>query len=131
MADGDAEALDAARRATLERFAQAWSAEDVEAVLACMTEDCIYGASIGPEPGLTFRGLTAVRAGMLAMLAHDGTVRSEVSNLLIAGDRAVWEWRYCRPDADGAEAMEHGCDIIHFSGDKIAVKQAFRKVWLG
>jgi hypothetical protein len=44
------------RRATLEAFARAWAARDVDALLALMKIDCIYGASVGPEPGRTYGG---------------------------------------------------------------------------
>ena len=40
-------------RNILDNFATAWSACDVEAVMDLMTEDCIYEASAGPEPGTT------------------------------------------------------------------------------
>ena len=123
-----ADELEAARRATLERFAQAWSARDVDGVLACMSVMCLYGASVGPEPGRTFRGKAEVHAGVLAMWAHDKTIRSEITNLRIYGDHAVWEWRYFRLDDAGRDVMDHGCDLITFVGDKMAEKQAFRKV---
>jgi SnoaL-like domain len=117
-----------ARRKTLKRFASAWAAKDVEAIMSCMTANCIYGASIGPEPGKTYRGFDEVRDGVSAMLAYDRTIRSDVFNLRIFGPRAVWEWRYVRRDAEGHEIVDHGCDLIVFRGNRIAVKQGFRKV---
>jgi ketosteroid isomerase-like protein len=117
-----------AKRQTLERFFRAWLKKDVASILGCMTDDCIYGASVGPEPGLRYQGKAEVRAGIEKMLAHDQTVRAQVSNVMISGQRAVWEWQYVRIDEDGVEFVDLGCDLIWFEGDKISVKQAFRKV---
>jgi hypothetical protein len=96
--------------------------------MACMKKGCIYGASIGPEPGRSYRGSKEVRDGIAAMWVHDRSIRSDVFNLVISGPHAMWEWRYIRCDEDGREIVDHGCDLFLFEGDKIAVKQAFRKV---
>jgi ketosteroid isomerase-like protein len=122
---------DATVRATLEAFARAWAARDLDAIMRWLTEDCVYGASIGPEPGITYRGQAEVRAGISVMLAHDDAVESQTTGLVIAGDRAFWEWQYVQIGADGARWLLHGCDLFTFTGNKIAVKQAFRKVTVG
>ena len=128
MIPSPAIAQEAARRATLEAFAQAWAARDIDGLLSLMTEACIYGASVGPEPGRTYRGQSEVRAGILAMLSHDRADRSETGNLVIAGDHAFWEWRCTSRDEDGGDVRTHGCDLFTFAGNKISAKQAFRKV---
>ena len=128
MTTNSDDALIDARRETIEAFAQAWSEKNIDAALDCMTEDCVYGASVGPEPGQTYRGRKQVREGILAMMKHDRTIRSELRNLLFSGDRAVWEWFYYSHNEAGVEMIDHGCDLIWFEGDRIAVKQAFRKV---
>ncbi|MFB4270464.1 nuclear transport factor 2 family protein [Nonomuraea sp. GTA35] len=43
-------------RECLECFADAWARHDVGGLLELMTEDAVYAASVGPEPGRTFRG---------------------------------------------------------------------------
>jgi ketosteroid isomerase-like protein len=123
--------IEAKIRATLDAFARAWAARDLDAIMQCLTDDCVYGASVGPEPGATYRGQVEVRAGIAAMLTHDSAVESQTTGLVIAGDRAFWEWRYVQIGADGARRLLHGCDLFTFAGDKIAVKQAFRKVAAG
>lgn len=108
-------------------FAAAWSARDVGACLALMTDDVHYGASIGPEPGETFTGQDAVRAGIIAMLAHDNARASEVVSFNAIGTMAFVEWRY---DLGGGRC-ELGIDRIDFRGGKIACKPAYRKVRAG
>jgi ketosteroid isomerase-like protein len=116
------------RRATLDAFARAWAARDVDALLALMTVDCVYGASIGPEPGRTYQGHAEVRAGVMAMFAHDNDTTSTVTNVRFGNDHAFWEWHYFRRDAADYSPAAHGCDLFVFVADKIAMKQAFRKV---
>jgi ketosteroid isomerase-like protein len=118
-------------RTTLDVFARAWAARDLDAIMQCLTDDCVYGASVGPEPGTTYLGQVDVRAGIAEMLDHDRAVESQTTDLVIAGNRAFWEWHYVQIGADGARRLLHGCDLFTFAGDKIAVKQAFRKITAG
>ena len=120
--------LEAARLSALAAFSRHWAEHNIDGLLELMTEDCLYLASVGPEPGKTFRGQEQVRVGILEMFRYDLTERSEVYNLFIAGDRAAWEWKYYHTDSDGNEILTHGCDLFEFTGDKISCKQAFRKV---
>jgi ketosteroid isomerase-like protein len=58
------------RRNLLKKFAKAWGERDIDTVMACMTTNCVYEASVGPEPGTTFQGADQVRRGILQMFAH-------------------------------------------------------------
>ena len=63
-------------RAIYDQFAAAWAQGDIEGCLALMTVDARYGASIGPEPGRTFTGTGALRAGIAGQgLEHSGRGR--------------------------------------------------------
>jgi SnoaL-like domain len=115
------------KRMLLKRFAAAWRRRDVEGVLACMTLDCVYEASVGPEPGTTFRGIEEVRCGIRKMFKYDEGSESRISNLFIAGRHAAWEWTYVWRGNDGSERLVRGCDLFEFDGPKICRKSAFRK----
>lgn len=113
---------------TMERllaFADAWGRHDVDAVMSFMTDDCIYSASVGPEPGKTYRGYTDVHTGVIDMMRHDDGSTSTISNVHIIGDRGFWEWTYRFRDGTAVR----GCDFFEFAGDKICVKNAFRKTF--
>jgi len=116
--------------AILDRFAAAWASGDPDRVMALMTDDCVYEASVGPEPGTTFRGAAALRAGLETMFAHDAVARTEITDVFAAGDRVAWEWRYY--DAAGA-LVARGCDLFLLRDGRIARKNAFRKTaaWPG
>jgi ketosteroid isomerase-like protein len=107
----------------LDAFADAWGRGDVDELMTYMTEDCVYSASVGPEPGWTFRGTEEVRRGFTELLAHDSAGESRAGRAWVAGDVGAAEWSYVFPD--GREVK--GCDLFQFRGDKIVVKDAYRK----
>ena len=115
------------RRALLKRFAKGWECRDITAVTECMSTNCVYEASVGPEPGRTFKGALAVRAGILAMFDYDKGMKSRVHGLLMDDRRAAWEWTYVRTQTTGTSVTIRGCDIFEFKGIKIRRKSGFRK----
>lgn len=52
-------------------------------------------------------------------------VKSKAS---IVGDRGASKWSYTRTDEDGRVDEVHGCDIFTFDGDRIQVKDVYRRV---
>jgi taurine dehydrogenase small subunit len=111
----------------LEALGRAWGNRDVEAVLGLMTEDCVYEASVGGEPGTTYRGREELRAGIANMFAHDAGSVAEVSNVFVTDACAAWEWTYRWADSSGMPE-ERGCDLFEFREGLISRKNAFRKV---
>jgi ketosteroid isomerase-like protein len=118
-----------ARDRVLRDFTAAWDARDIERLMRHMTEDCVYLASVGPEPGRTYVGSPAVREGFREMLQYDANGDSKGGRVFIAGDAGVAEWSYLKRDQNGSVVEVRGCDIVEFRGLKIARKDAFRKCW--
>jgi ketosteroid isomerase-like protein len=113
----------------LEQFNTAWAQGDVATLMTFMTDDCIYQASVGPEPGETFRGHAAVEAGFRRMLAHDGDSESRGGRCAVLGDLGIAEWSYVKAE-EGRRVETRGCDIFEFEGDRIRRKDAFRKTFI-
>jgi ketosteroid isomerase-like protein len=114
----------------LAAFSDAWSRHDLEALMSHITDDCVYSASVGPEPGRTWSGREQVREGFSLMLAFDtGQERHEEGQPIIAGPRGAATWSFTGPGPDGTDLVTRGCDIYEFRGGKIARKDAFRKVY--
>ncbi len=112
----------------LKQFGDAWDAGDIDGLMSMMTDDCVYCASVGPEPGTTYVGKKAVREGFLAMLAHDAGGESRGGPVFVRGNRGYAEWFYVKTDPAGNRGEVRGCDLFEFKGDKISRKDAFRKV---
>lgn len=122
----------AASGMTLERLAEfgdAWRRKDLDALMAYVTDDVVYSTSVGPEPGETFRGREAVRRGFELMLAHDADAEARGGDAWIFGDRAVGTWSYVYRDEHGREVEVRGMDIYEFEGDRIRLKDAYRKTF--
>lgn len=114
----------------LAAFGDAWRRADVDALMDFMTDDCEYRASVGPEPGSTYRGREAVRRGFERILAHDdaGEGRSGITIIDANGRSGASQWVLVREEPDGRRTEVHGCDIFAFDGDRIRLKDAYRKV---
>ena len=112
----------------LDRFAAAWNRHDLDALMAMMTDDCVFQASAGSEVnGQRSEGKPAVRAAYGAVFeafpdAHWGGARH-----FVHGDRGVSEWTFTGTLKDGRRVEMRGCDLFTLRDDKIAVKNSFRK----
>lgn len=112
----------------LAAFGDAWRRGDVDALMGFMTDDCVFRASVGPEPGSTYLGRDEVRRGFELILAHDDASEGRSGITVIDGRYGASQWVLVREDGGGGRSEVHGCDIFEFEGDRIKLKDAYRKV---
>jgi ketosteroid isomerase-like protein len=111
----------------LDAFSDAWNRHDIDAILAAMTEDCVFQPGTGPEAfGTRFSGQVEVRKGIEAFFRTFPDAHWKNPSHFIAGDRGVTEWVFTATGPSGA-IETHGCDIFTFRDGKIALKDAYRK----
>ena len=91
MSRSDPDDSTAENRQVWQRFSEAWAKRDIDGLMALVTDDVVYGASVGPEPGTTYRGRDAVRRGFERMLLHDQALRVHAGPVMIVGDRGFAE----------------------------------------
>lgn len=115
------------QRALLTRFANAWANADVDALMLCMTDDCVYSGSVGPELGTTYRGREQVRSGFGEVLVSEGGADQHAGNVWLAGEYAFAEWSYGEGDEAGNTVEIKGIDVFRFVDGKIQLKDAYRK----
>ena len=108
----------------LDRFYTAWLRRDHDAVLDCLTDDVVYTASTGPEPGQTYHGKTVVGQVLADQLEDDGStmVRDEP---IVLGDHAFGTWSVHWP---GFATPIRGVDLYTLRGGLIAAKDVYRKI---
>ncbi len=112
----------------LETFAAAWNSHDVDALMLCMTSDCVFESSAGPdECGTRHVGAEAVRDGYASVWAafpdaHWGNARH-----FVCGDRGLSQWTFTGTGADGKRVEVNGCDLFTFREGRIALKDSYRK----
>ncbi|MFN8060229.1 MAG: nuclear transport factor 2 family protein [Vicinamibacterales bacterium] len=117
----------AVNRATHAAFVAAWARRDLDALMALVSDDVVYAASVGPEPGATFRGREAVRKGFEAMLAHDDALEVRGGRVTFVGDLGYAEWAYVVSAPNGGAQVVRGIDVLEFVDGRIVRKDAFRK----
>ncbi len=108
-------------------FLDAWERADARAVMRLMSEECRYGASVGPEPGTTYRGRDEVARGVAAMLKFESGGESRQGRVWFADDYAFAEWDYDETSADGSARVVRGIDVIRIVDGKIESIDAYRK----
>jgi ketosteroid isomerase-like protein len=114
--------------AFLEAFTDAWNRHDIDALMAAMTDDCVFEAAGGPDVcGTRYQGREAVRAGFAQAWATFPDAQWQSGRHFVCGDRGVSEWRFTGTRRDGTHIDANGCDIFTFRDGRIAVKNAFRK----
>ncbi len=118
---------DERKRELMRAFMDAWERADADAVMRLMADDCVYGASVGPEPGTTYRGRAAVARGVAEMLEFESGGESRQGRVWFADDRAFAEWDYDETFDDGIARAVRGIDVIHFADGKIKSIDAYRK----
>ena len=113
----------------LDDFANGWNEHDLDKLMSFMTQDCVFELSAGAEAwGARFEGYDNVREGYKRVLDMFPDGQWAEPSHFIAGDRGVTQWTFRATGADGAQVEVNGCDLFHFVGDKIRVKNSFRKI---
>jgi ketosteroid isomerase-like protein len=112
----------------LDRFAEAWSRHDLDAILSMMTSDCIMYLSAGRDPdGSCLVGPEAVRVATIELFKSLPDAQWNGATHFIAGDRGVTQWTFTATRADGTKIRSVGCDVFAFRDGLIAVKDSYRK----
>ena len=112
----------------LQSFADAFNAHDLKAIMAHVTDDCVFEASMGPDfDGEKFTGQEQVRSAFENVFttfpdAHWGNARH-----FISGNRGFSEWIFTGTKSDGTRVEVTGCDLFTFKDGKIAIKDSYRK----
>jgi len=116
------------RRAVMERLMDGFNARDLDAVMACMAENCAFHGSAGPEAeGRRHIGRDAVRKAYAAVFETFPEAAWTEGQHAVAGDTGVSSWRFVGRTLDGAAVDVRGCDLFTFDGTLIAVKDSYRK----
>lgn len=118
----------AATLAAVERFNEAFNRHDVDAVMAAMTDDCVFENTVPPPDGQRFQGQAAVRAHWEEFFRNSPDAVFETEELFAAGDRCVVRWRYrWAPDRPGRPGHVRGVDVFRVRDGKVAEKFSYVK----
>jgi ketosteroid isomerase-like protein len=111
--------------AAVERFNEAFNRHDVDAVMAAMTDDCVFETTSPPD-GDRFDGQTAVRSAWEGFFASTPTAHFATEEQFAVGDRCVVCWLYTWEE-NGARQHLRGVDVLKVRDGKLAEKLAYVK----
>jgi hypothetical protein len=123
----------------LAAFDDAWYRGDVDALAEFITDDCVYAASLGDEPGTTYVGKSDVVQGFKELIDYERSLAGGASEPItpdgpapenlrwVFGHRAFSHWSYPQIDTAGVARWVRGFDVFEFDGRLIRRKDAFIK----
>ena len=113
--------------ATLARFSAAFGSGDVDAIMALMTDDCVFEAT-GPAPdGIRHEGAAAVRAVWDELFGQTGEAVFTEEESFVCGDRGVLRWRFDWTDEQGTPGHVRGVDVLRLRDRRVAEKLSYVK----
>lgn len=112
----------------LRAFLNAWNDHDIEAIMALVSDDCVYESSVGPDPwGRRYEGKDQVRQAFASVWASVPDASWSDAHHWISANRAVSEWLFTGTRNDGTRIEVRGCDLYILRDGKIALKSTFLK----
>ena len=113
--------------AALTAFSAAFGSGDVDAIMALMTEDCVFEAT-GPAPdGVRLTGAADVRRGWIELFGGTLDAAFTEEESFVAGDRGVLRWRFTWRNDDGTPGHVRGVDVLRFRDGLVAEKLSYVK----
>jgi ketosteroid isomerase-like protein len=112
--------------ALVTRFENGFNARDFDALMADMTEDCVF-EHVAPATASFGRheGQAAVRAVWESMDTHFPGYTQEIVDIFAAGDRCACRFVIRWQAEDGTAASLKGVDVITVRDGKIAEKLTY------
>ena len=107
--------------AVLVRFNDAFGRQDVDGIMALMTDDVAFEDTAPPD-GQRHVGQDAVRAAWTALFTGQPQGRFTTEQAVIAGDRATYQWVY-----DWGDGHVRGIDLFKIRDGKVAEKFSYVK----
>ncbi len=112
---------------TLRAFSAAFGSGDVDAIMALMTDDCVF-ESTGPAPdGLRRLGAVEVRQVWEELFGGTADASFTEEESFTAGDRGVLRWRFTWTEPDGRPGHVRGVDVLRFRDGRVAEKLSYVK----
>lgn len=113
--------------AVVARFGAAFDRQDIEAVMALVTDDCVFESTSPAPDGVRFEGAADVRAEWEKLFANTDEPRFETEETVVLGDRAVVRWQYSWREPSGDRGHVRGVDVLRLRDGKIAEKLSYVK----
>jgi ketosteroid isomerase-like protein len=112
--------------AVVRQFNEAFNRHDVDAVMALMTDDCVFDSTRPPPDGERIEGQARVRAFWEEFFRRSPRARFEAEEIFATGDRCVVRWTY-HWVRDGNPGHVRGVDLFRVREGRVAEKLSYVK----
>jgi len=113
--------------AALTAFSAAFGSGDVDAIMALMSDDCVF-ESTGPAPdGVRRVGADEVRAVWVELFGGTRDAAFTEEESFCSGERGVLRWRFTWTEDDGTAGHVRGVDVLRFRDGLVAEKLSYVK----
>ena len=112
--------------ATVERFNEAFNRHDVDAIMALMTDDCVFENTHPAPDGLRLEGSAAVRAYWEKLFEVSPRAHFAAEEMFTSGDRCVVRWTYSWVKR-GSPGRVRGVDLFRVRDGRVAEKLSYVK----
>jgi ketosteroid isomerase-like protein len=124
--DAVIDARSAETLAVVERFNAAFNSHDVDAIMRCMTPDCVFENTRPAPDGTRLVGQAAVRSFWEEFFARSPQARFDTEDVFAARDRCVVRWTY-HWVRDGKAGHVRGVDVFLVRDGQVAEKCSYVK----
>jgi ketosteroid isomerase-like protein len=111
----------------VEAFDRAFASHDADAVMACMTEDCVFESTAPAPDGERLSGAAAVGAYWRGFFDSTPSARFQTEEAFAAGDRAVVRWTFEWDEGPANRGHVRGVDVLRVRDGLVAEKLAYVK----
>ena len=108
--------------AVVREFNEAFNNHDIDAVMALMTDDCVFENTFPAPEGTRHVGAPNVRRELGSFLSSSPRAHFEEEELIACDDRCVVRWRYTWGDG-----YVRGVDVIRVRHGKVSEKLSYVK----
>jgi uncharacterized protein (TIGR03086 family) len=113
--------------AALARFNAAFATGDVDAIMALMTEDCVFESTSPAPDGQRHEGASAVRSVWKRLFTQTSQAEFTAEETIVCRGRAVVRWRFSWCESDGSPGHVRGVDVMRIRDGKVSEKLSYVK----
>jgi ketosteroid isomerase-like protein len=113
--------------AAVHRFNQAFFSQDIEGVMAAVTDDCIFENTFPAPDGTRYEGKEAVRVAFEEFFRSSPDAQFTIEEIVALGGRCAVRWIYRWRGGDGRAGHVRGIDLFRIRDGLIAEKLSYVK----
>ena len=112
---------------TVLAFNEAFNRHDVPAMMALMSEDCVFENTSPAPDGTLYTGKQAVTQFWQELFRSTPDAHIQIEEILSLGNRCLMRWKYTWTDRSGQPGHVRGVDIFQVKNGLISEKLSYVK----